>query len=283
MVYKVLLTQPLAAGPEGDWTQDVLMEGIPMTIFPFSTDTITIAHASTKDISNRASGVHGSVLEFSNEAEISISEDDDEDEDYGDDHGDDGDVGDVGEASDIESTGEMAIRSIDAERKSGSSVRSEDVGVNCYSADAGLDTMYHVEKNVHQADTKEESVDGDSSSSDFADGLGDANKVARRRGEDKPASPRNIRVSRESSNSPGIESIDIDEDRESDSSFDGSDDDDNVSDDEAEDADDSDSYEPDVPYPPCSLHHQDRKTHKQSLCEECYIKYVSKRCVQGNE
>lgn len=39
---------------------------------------------------------------------------------------------------------------------------------------------------------------------------------------------------------------------------------------------DSDGYEPDVPFPPCSVMHKERRTYKQSLCKECFETYVRK-------
>ncbi|CAM9484340.1 unnamed protein product, partial [Laminaria digitata] len=37
---------------------------------------------------------------------------------------------------------------------------------------------------------------------------------------------------------------------------------------------DSDGYEVDVPFPPCSVVHKERKTFKQSLCKECFETYT---------
>lgn len=59
----------------------------------------------------------------------------------------------------------------------------------------------------------------------------------------------------------------------SDSSFDESEGDTGVSSGEEMEGD-SDEYEIDVPYPPCSIMHKKRKTFKDSLCEECYTRYV---------
>lgn len=39
---------------------------------------------------------------------------------------------------------------------------------------------------------------------------------------------------------------------------------------------DGDGFEVDVPFPPCSVIHKERRTYKQSLCRECFETYVRK-------
>lgn len=281
MVYRVLLTQPLAAGPDGDWEEDLLMEGKPATEYTLSAAQLSVIATGTRASGSPTSEASGEQEQEADRAkddddEMTVSEDDDDDDGYDDGDGVNGN-NDGGEKCDLGSVG------VDT-----SSKRAGVESILSNSEEARLDDSSDDERDVGDISGKEHDINENSEISDYTTNseessstesdAGEAYVGVTRHSTSDPVSPLpSSRISHEYNPSPEGSRVDVQEASESDSSFDGSEGENGSSSDEEKDEYDADDFVPEVPYPPCSLHHQHRKTYKESLCQECYAKYVSRR------
>lgn len=152
-------------------------------------------------------------------------------------------------------------------------------GVASNRQEASVDDSSDDERDVKEISGKDHQTNAtsdisESSSTESEASEGDVGGT--RRGANYPVdSPRSPDTSLEYNSSPDVSRENAQEGNESDSSFDGSGGEYDSSSNEEQNEYDSDGFVREVPYPPCSLHHQHRKTYKESLCQECYAKYKS--------
>lgn len=263
MVYRIILTQPLAAGPDGDWEFDLLMEAKPVspTGSPLSQVVREMANAPAPAAAEPASA------DAQADEDMTVSDDDEFEDDSKREGAQRARTCAPGPESipDRELTGTLLAAAAVDGVVGVSKVRSFAVR---YAR--AMTTVPAVLPSVGNVPVME--VDH---SAPRGPGLREVE--ARGSGDREPMSP----DPRPSPASEGMlcspESAEAEPDDDADSSFDGSPGDGgDGSSSEDDPEEDEDGYEPEVPFPPCSLMHQMRKTYKDSLCKECYHTYVSR-------
>lgn len=307
MVLRIILTQPLAAGPEGDWECDLLMEAIPVIPPPPSPPRCSATreavardlHRSVRPGLAGAAPAGAAPAVASHEAitaaEMSVSDDDELEVSRPESLvARESDTMAMGthegqrrhahnKATETATRGDVTHGSSEADDETrippGDRGASDDSAPPAAGAGASVCSR---ERDTEVSGPKAHSVAGNTG--------GEAGFAKKRRSDDVrgcddvsdvhaqwitvaspvPNSPSMI----ENTSSPTTGELDIASDSTYSSSEAFS-----SSGEESEERDDDDDFVPDAAFPPCYLTHKGRKTHKDSLCKECYDAYVSKGVV----
>lgn len=305
-MYRIVLTQPLAAGPDGEWEYDLLMEGKP------AADDLPLSESQRRIIEAANGGGRGDTGSSGekktaagnvDDAEMTVSEDEcvlkDNDIDNG--VGNDGNEG--GHHVDID----HGAATTSSKVFTGFEIKSLGIGedsLDCAGSDTETDVDLELGKNLnHNSDVSDvTNSDGGLSSGDSGAGARDIGRVcgpeavnradgsngcsdlslsAQCDPEDRTTLDAPDRSISEEESSVDMEesssSVDMEEVDDDDSSFGESNEEYGASSEGGESEDGSDGFVPDVVPSICFMKHQNRPPHKDGLCKECYIDMVGVR------